>query len=883
MPDSGRWAILIAVFSACNLMPAHARIVAVVIGIDAYDSRSIGGLSAAVKDATGLAEALECTGTAREDIRVMTSEEPLGSPCRPTGVDIALAIDWARRRVREGDTFLFYYAGHGISRWGKSYLLPVDARTETPQVAATTSIALEHLANLLSDVRCAHQVTIMDCCRNDPEVARGDEDNRATLGFVRDVEVVGRAGHGHAGAKSSWVMLSCSRGERAFERPDGSHGVFTHFLVEGLLGAAARGGALTVADLCEYVERRVPEYIASQPHFRKGTTQTPWHKSEGTGTVVLAPGRTLAVEPLATTATLRVTGEPVGAQVFVDGGQRGTVPCDIEVDLGAAREKTVEVVTQKAGYRSKGGKATLQRGKVILWRVELALARPSKPPVPRREEMGGDPAETTGAEPGPHGERDVRALPAWRQGDSLLACSPPPGTTIPQTDQWPAVAQFWHNDVEFVIYAKHLAACGPDTRKGKFEVWISVPTHYKDAIERDHTFAPIDARAYLRQAGVTTMVPEMYIGPGDRWGTAPGAQPWLAGTDRCVIGVFEPSMGSAAPGDFAVHRIRVGNKRVNLGQMKCRCPDYDDGETRKPDEEWIAWVARDGETRKRVDQWGLPGNTPVPQAAASSGRPWEPAGTRAGDEIEGPDGGTYVWVPAGEFEMGSEDGDSDEKPVHKVRITRGFWLGKHEVTNEQYAAFLYTFGSSEDADGHELAELHSPDCEIQKRAGRYVVSSGRERHPVVEVSWYGASEYCRHYGLRLPTEAEWEYAARGPRGAKYPWGDEWHASRCCNDGNRGPRGKAAPVGGLGIDASWCGALGMAGGVWEWCNDWYGEDSFRAASGPDPQGPADGQYRVVRGGGWSSDARHCRSAERFRVTPSLCLDDAGFRPVITPSG
>jgi len=258
-------------------------------------------------------------------------------------------------------------------------------------------------------------------------------------------------------------------------------------------------------------------------------------------------------------------------------------------------------------------------------------------------------------------------------------------------------------------------------------------------------------------------------------------------------------------------------------------------------------------------------------------------GTRAGEEATGPDGGTYVWVAPGEFMMGSEDRHVGENPVHKVRITKGFWLGKHEVTNGQYAAFLNAYGANTDSESHELLDVDDEDCEIEERGGRYGARAGREQHPVVEVSWYDAAKYCTHYGLRLPTEAEWEYAARGPDGRKYPWGDQWDENRCCNYDNRKAYSGADtfPIGSFPSGASWCGALDMAGNVWEWCSDWYHFDHYTNSPSTDPAGPATGSCRLLRGGSWILNDDSCRSAFRGCISPDDANCSVGFRCVRTP--
>jgi len=266
----------------------------------------------------------------------------------------------------------------------------------------------------------------------------------------------------------------------------------------------------------------------------------------------------------------------------------------------------------------------------------------------------------------------------------------------------------------------------------------------------------------------------------------------------------------------------------------------------------------------QIGRWGLAvllcGVCCTGALKAQEGNAWERPGTNAGQEITGPDGGTYVWVPAGEFMMGSEHGDEREKPVHLVRITKGFWLGKCEVTNRQYRRFC-------EATGREFPGE----------------SDQGDDHPVVYVSWEDAQAYCEHYGLRLPTEAEWEYAARGARGTAYPWGDEWDSSKCCNRANLGPGGSTFPVGSFPAGVSWCGALDMAGSMWESCADWYAEDYYSTSPENDPTGPVSGERRVLRGGSWNQDFEFFfRCAFRVWGDPTNRLsNNSGFRCVRTP--
>jgi formylglycine-generating enzyme required for sulfatase activity len=237
-------------------------------------------------------------------------------------------------------------------------------------------------------------------------------------------------------------------------------------------------------------------------------------------------------------------------------------------------------------------------------------------------------------------------------------------------------------------------------------------------------------------------------------------------------------------------------------------------------------------------------------------RAWERSGCAVGEEIVGPDGGVYVWVPPGSFMMGSDDGEEREKPVHGVQLA-GFWLGKYQVTNAQYRAFC-------DATGRRFPEK----------------SDQGACHPVVFVSWHDGRDYCQHYGLSLPTEAQWEYAAAGPEGRRYPWGEEWAPEKLCWKQNGGPGGRTFAVGRFTAGASWCSALDMAGNVWEWCADWYAGDYYGAGPEFDPPGPESGYARVLRGGSWDDGGPVTSyTAYRFSHPPDFALYHLGFRALV----
>ena len=249
---------------------------------------------------------------------------------------------------------------------------------------------------------------------------------------------------------------------------------------------------------------------------------------------------------------------------------------------------------------------------------------------------------------------------------------------------------------------------------------------------------------------------------------------------------------------------------------------------------------------------------PAMRCLAQGDKPWQRQGSRVGEEIVGPDGGKMVWVPAGEFTMGANDGDAAMKPAHRVRISKGFWLGKCEMTVAQWKQYCRA------ANTPQTKHILTPD-----------------NHPMSGVSWFDVGKYCSFYGMALPTEAQWEWAARGPEGRKYPWGNQWDASRCSNTDNRAPEEFTFPVGSFPQGASWCGALDMAGNLSEWVADWYSETYYASSPSVDPTGPATGTEKVWRGGYCWGDAEECRAASRFSSEPDNDGGSGCLRACLVP--
>jgi formylglycine-generating enzyme required for sulfatase activity len=292
-------------------------------------------------------------------------------------------------------------------------------------------------------------------------------------------------------------------------------------------------------------------------------------------------------------------------------------------------------------------------------------------------------------------------------------------------------------------------------------------------------------------------------------------------------------------------------------------------------------------------------------------RPWEdkPLQTHACQvtartaETDGPAGLVFVRIPAGTFEMGDLDGSGSpqERPVHTVTLS-AFEMSKYETTNAQYAAYLneslarggiqVRHGIVYAADDWAHARPYFDTAGAFNSFSLIVYSQGQfsvlnrggqsmADHPVVEVSWHGAQAFCDHYRYRLPTEAEWEYAARGGYDSRYPWGGN---TLNCSKANCNTITYCNPLGlvlypytsGVGYYGPQ-GAYGlcdMCGNAWEFCADWYHADYYSVSPTSNPRGPVAGKYRVKRGGSW--DKGEYRVSSRSTGIPTSRDWDSGFR-------
>jgi formylglycine-generating enzyme required for sulfatase activity len=246
-----------------------------------------------------------------------------------------------------------------------------------------------------------------------------------------------------------------------------------------------------------------------------------------------------------------------------------------------------------------------------------------------------------------------------------------------------------------------------------------------------------------------------------------------------------------------------------------------------------------------------PAATPTTAEIVASDQTPAPAATRTNKA----DGALYAYIPAGKFSMGSTR-QNDEKPLHVVDIN-AFWIMQTEVTNAEYARCV---GDGTCTPPHNSLANNPEEAD----------------HPVVNVDWMQASAYAKWAGGRLPSEAEWEKAARGSDLRPFPWGANTPEATLLNFNST--LSDTTPVMNYPLGVSPYGLYDMAGNVEEWVADWYANDYYAASPAENPPGPTEGIFRVVRGGSYHSDATLVQTTSRGKAAPIRGYATVGFRVV-----
>jgi formylglycine-generating enzyme required for sulfatase activity len=342
--------------------------------------------------------------------------------------------------------------------------------------------------------------------------------------------------------------------------------------------------------------------------------------------------------------------------------------------------------------------------------------------------------------------------------------------------------------------------------------------------------------------------------------------------------------------ELVLARCAAGRRRETEAAMRLRAVLARASETSPRERRALRpWGVRVSEVLKRPDL-GLELHWELASGDKESETEWEAYTTRVLGEFvayqlpgrssdgDGPErlfvepttGMRFLWVPGGRFWMGSgadeEDTDEDEKPRHLEELS-GFWLAETPVTNRQYEVFLWARRVSEEPRFWRDRKYNQPE------------------QPVVGVSWLEAREFCRWLSERagqrmdLPTEAQWERAARGDDERKYPWGDEEPDGTRAHYGNSWVDGAPLRVGSLPWGRGPYGHLDLAGNVWEWCQDDWGVDSYPFSGTTD--GSQQGEARACRGGAFGVESRSLRSAFRLRSRADRGFHDLGFRVAASP--
>ena len=830
----------------------------------------------------------------------------------------------------ENNRLLFYYAGHGYTlplanEQERGYLVMVDApEPDTDKLGfVRESVNMETLVGESKAILARHVLFLFDCCFSSTILNARDRISPESISDnirypVRQFITAGRA-----------------------NEPVPDRSVFkTAFLdlIDGRAAEPFRDGYITGAELGLYLKNQVPIYNEAQ-HPQYGKIRDP-KLDKGDFVFVLPQRHTSPPQAeLPTVATVSVTSTPSGATVYLHGAPIGETPLRAyEIDTGIRRVKQIDIGVELAGYKSRVKNVTLIGGENVPWDVTLE-------PVLAPMIIGQDGAEMVLI---PAGE--------FQMGSDAEDNEKPVHTVY--------VDAFYIDKYEVTnAQFKTFVDANPQWQKD------NIPSKYHDdgnylldwignsypSGKSNHPVIDVSwyaAMAYAQWAG-KRLPTEAEWEKAARGGLVDEKYPWGSGIDASkanygksipldILTTLTTPVGNYAPNGYGLYDM--------AGNVAEWCLDeYDSGfYARSPRRNPVAggWIGKNfaavqTNTRRvvRGGGWLTParylrvanrgGLTPT-DTFEYFGFRCARAVTQGGQEVQwdvqlekqaipqqgahtstiiGKDGAEMVLIPAGEFQMGSDDSNAEdhEKPVHTVYVD-AFYIDKYEVTNAQFKAFVDA--NPQWQKDRIDAKFHNGPYLYEWNGNDY--PAGEANHPVIDVSWYAAMAYAQWVGKRLPTEAEWEKAARGGLvGKKYPWGNVAPNGTQCNfaDKNLSERWSenwteifgrnwsdenaddgysiTAPIGSY--PPNGYGLYDMAGNAAEWCLDAYDAGFYRRSP---RRNPLAGEMtrrevmtnyqnvttdRVMRGGSWLFNARFLRVADRTWFSPTHSLMKlVGFR-------